>query len=170
MISALAMVSPAHGHLIAKSKDDSLRSVAATQKANLKHAEYVCKRGAGEHKRWSCWAASSVVRKNGQGWLRREHRESQTVIQPPGTQPFPLPACTRELIDREGGWRAVVWNRAGSGAYGAPQALPGYKMASAGPDWATNIWTQIKWMIGYVNARYGGMCNALAFQIRNGFY
>lgn len=43
-----------------------------------------------------------------------------------------------------------------SGAYGIPQALPGKKMASAGADWQTNPITQIKWMISYVNGRYGG--------------
>lgn len=43
-------------------------------------------------------------------------------------------------------------------------------MASAGADWRHNIWTQIRWMISYVNARYGGMCNALAFQIAHNWY
>ena len=47
-----------------------------------------------------------------------------------------------------------------SGAYGIPQALPGKKMASAGSDWETNPVTQIKWMISYVNGRYGGWAGA----------
>lgn len=34
--------------------------------------------------------------------------------------------------------------------YGIPQANPGTKMSSAGADWATNPYTQLKWMIGYV--------------------
>lgn len=83
--------------------------------------------------------------------------------------PFQLPACTVELVNREGGMRPDAVNPY-SGAYGAPQALPGSKMKSAGSDWATNLWTQLRWMIGYVNGRYGGMCNALAFQVRNGWY
>lgn len=55
-------------------------------------------------------------------------------------------------------------------AYGIPQALPGTKMAAAGPDWRTNPWTQIRWMIGYVVSRYGSECAALDFKRRVGSY
>ena len=41
--------------------------------------------------------------------------------------------CLDELWTRESGWQ-MVWNYAGSGAYGIPQALPASKMAAAGPD------------------------------------
>lgn len=57
-----------------------------------------------------------------------------------------------------------------SGAYGGPQALPGSKMASAGPDWRDNIWTQVKWMLSYETARYGSPCAALAFWDGHGYY
>lgn len=67
-----------------------------------------------------------------------------------------------ELIYRESGCRVDATN-AGSGAYGIPQALPKTKLASAGPDWETNPVTQIRWMIGYVNERYGGWTQALNF-------
>ncbi len=52
----------------------------------------------------------------------------------------------------ESGWR---WNaeNPSSGAYGIPQALPGSKMASAGPDWRTNAATQIQWGMGYIKNR-----------------
>lgn len=76
--------------------------------------------------------------------------------------------CLAELISRESGWRVTATN-ARSGAYGLPQALPGSKMASAGADWRTNPFTQIRWMLGYVTA-YGGSCGALAFQKANGWY
>ena len=66
------------------------------------------------------------------------------------------------LIYRESGCRPDSTNRH-SGAYGIPQALPGSKMASAGADWKTNPVTQIRWMIGYVNGRYGGWSQAWAF-------
>lgn len=45
---------------------------------------------------------------------------------------------------------------------GLPQAQPMSKMASAGSDWATNPYTQLRWMRGYVKERYGGSCQAEA--------
>lgn len=66
------------------------------------------------------------------------------------------------LIYHESGCRVDSTN-AYSGAYGIPQALPGEKMASEGADWKTNPVTQIKWMIKYVNGRYGGWKQALEF-------
>ena len=71
-------------------------------------------------------------------------------------------AIAIDLIYRESGCRVDATN-AYSGAYGIPQALPGNKMASAGADWQTNPVTQIRWMIGYVNSRYGGWSGALNF-------
>lgn len=67
-----------------------------------------------------------------------------------------------DLMYRESGCRVDARN-AGSGAYGIPQALPGYKMAEMGNDWETNPVTQIRWMIQYVNGRYGGWQQALNF-------
>lgn len=67
-----------------------------------------------------------------------------------------------DLIYRESGCRVDATN-ASSGAYGIPQALPGNKMATVGDDWQTNPVTQIRWMIGYVNGRYGGWSQALDF-------
>ncbi len=81
----------------------------------------------------------------------------------------PVDACLNELIQRESGWNVHATNPV-SGAYGLPQALPGSKMASAGADWRDNPWTQVKWMVQYVNSRYGGSCAALAFQKANGYY
>ena len=66
------------------------------------------------------------------------------------------------LIYHESGCRVTAEN-ASSGAYGIPQALPGSKMATMGADWETNPVTQIKWMIQYVNNRYGGWQEALDF-------
>lgn len=74
-----------------------------------------------------------------------------------------------DLIYRESGCRVDAAN-ASSGAYGIPQALPGNKMASVGADWQTNPVTQIRWMIGYVNGRYGGWSQALAWWYSHGWY
>lgn len=55
-------------------------------------------------------------------------------------------------------------------AYGIPQATPGTKMASAGPDWRTNPETQLRWMIGYCRSRYGSVCGAAYHRSAYGTY
>lgn len=77
-------------------------------------------------------------------------------------------ACLQPLWMNESGWRVTAANA--SGAYGIPQALPGYKMASAGPNWQTNATTQIKWGLGYIKSRYGSPCGAWSFWQANGWY
>ncbi len=72
------------------------------------------------------------------------------------------------IVYHESGCRVDAANP--SGAYGIPQALPGSKMASAGADWETNPVTQIRWMIGYVNGRYGGWSGAVAHKNAKGWY
>ena len=52
------------------------------------------------------------------------------------------------LWQKESGWNIRAHNR--SGAHGIPQALPGSKMASAGPNWQSNARTQIAWGLGYI--------------------
>ena len=74
----------------------------------------------------------------------------------------PQYGCAAEIIARESSWNPHATNPS-SGAYGLAQALPGSKMAAAGPDWATNPATQLAWMRDYVTARYGGACAAWAF-------
>jgi hypothetical protein len=76
--------------------------------------------------------------------------------------------CLDNIWSRESGWRYNAENA--SGAYGIPQALPGSKMASAGPDWETDPATQIKWGLGYIQGRYGSPCNAWAFWESNSWY
>jgi hypothetical protein len=77
-------------------------------------------------------------------------------------------SCLVSLWDRESGWRTNAANP--SGAYGIPQALPGSKMASAGPDWQTNAKTQILWGLGYIQGRYGTPCAAWAHSQSSGWY
>src|SRR4029077_20350760 len=57
--------------------------------------------------------------------------------------------CLVSLWNLESGWNVYASNPS-SGAYGIPQALPGSKMASAGPDWQSNAATQIRWGLGYI--------------------
>ena len=77
--------------------------------------------------------------------------------------------CLVTLWDHESGWRVHAANP--SGAYGIPQALPGYKMSSAGPDWQNSATTQIKWGLGYIASRYGTPCGAWSsWQANGGWY
>jgi hypothetical protein len=78
-------------------------------------------------------------------------------------------SCLVKLWDRESNWRVNAYN-ASSGAYGIPQALPGNKMATAGPDWLTNPETQINWGINYIKSRYGSPCSALSHSDRHNWY
>jgi len=63
------------------------------------------------------------------------------------------------LWNGESGWNQFARNPS-SGAYGIPQSLPANKMASSGPDWATNPATQINWGLNYIRGRYGSPVNA----------
>ena len=85
-----------------------------------------------------------------------------------GFSPQTYFGCLQNLWNRESGWRYDAENA--SGAYGIPQALPGSKMASAGPDWQTNPATQIKWGLGYIKDNYGSPCSAYASLQKNGYY
>jgi uncharacterized protein YabE (DUF348 family) len=76
--------------------------------------------------------------------------------------------CLVAIWDRESGWNVHAANP--SGAYGIPQALPGSKMASAGPDWQNSATTQIRWGLGYIAGRYGTPCGAWSFWQSNGWY
>jgi resuscitation-promoting factor RpfB len=77
-------------------------------------------------------------------------------------------SCLVALWDRESGWNVHASNP--SGAYGIPQALPGSKMSTAGPDWQNNATTQITWGLGYISGRYGTPCGAWSFWQANGWY
>ncbi len=97
----------------------------------------------------------------------------------------PLQAYARKLVDarwgdsqwppfadvvaRESGWQVNATNPS-SGAYGIPQALPAGKMASAGADWATNGYTQLRWMVAYIASRWGTPAGADANEIANHWY
>jgi len=78
-------------------------------------------------------------------------------------------AAANKIISQESGWNPHATNGS-SGAYGLPQSLPASKMASAGSDWRTNPITQLKWMKHYVDSRYGGANQALAYRSRVGWY
>ncbi len=83
------------------------------------------------------------------------------------------------IISHESGWcptkaqgehycPAIPDNAYTPNGYGLCQATPGYKMSSAGSDWATNPITQLEWCNSYANSRYGGWYNAYIHWINNG--
>ena len=77
--------------------------------------------------------------------------------------------CLKKLWFHESGWSKNSGSPDG-GSFGIPQALPGSKMASAGPDWRTNAATQIKWGLGYIDGRYGSPCSAFAHWQSHNWY
>jgi hypothetical protein len=85
-----------------------------------------------------------------------------------GWSPSTQFGCLVNLWNRESGWNTHASNP--SGAYGIPQALPGSKMASAGPDWQNNARTQIKWGLGYIKDRYSTPCGAWSHSQSTGWY
>ena len=73
------------------------------------------------------------------------------------------------LWNRESGWNKYARNPY-SGAYGIPQALPGSKMASAGPNWRSRVSTQVRWGLRYIRARYGTPRRAWNHSQATGWY
>jgi resuscitation-promoting factor RpfB len=78
-------------------------------------------------------------------------------------------SCLDSLWNEESGWNVYAENPS-SGAYGIPQALPGSKMASAGPDWQTDATTQITWGLQYIQSTYGSPCAAWSHEEADGWY
>lgn len=90
------------------------------------------------------------------------------------------------IVSRESGWCPTKWQGeigycpAYHGTptspyigYGLCQSTPGYKMASAGDDWATNPITQLEWCSAYANsgkfnAYGGGWLGAYNYWIKHG--
>ena len=77
--------------------------------------------------------------------------------------------CLDNIWSQESGWDIHADNPTSS-AYGIPQALPGSKMSSAGPDWEDNPETQIRWGLGYIQSRYGSACEAWSYKQGAGWY
>jgi hypothetical protein len=78
-------------------------------------------------------------------------------------------SCLDPLWEHESRWSVTAANP-GSGAFGIPQALPGSRMASAGPDWQTSAATQITWGLRYIRDTYGSPCAAWSHEQSAGWY
>jgi hypothetical protein len=73
------------------------------------------------------------------------------------------------LWNRESGWNVYASNPY-SAAYGIPQAVPGSKMSSAGPNWPSSARTQIRWGLRYIRDRYGSPRAAWDHEVNDGWY
>lgn len=136
-VAAGVVVSSSSAHLVARPAGPGLEARAKSQRVNVAHARFVCRRGGGEHRRWSCRAVR---------WLERELERTERVLEARrvaaiaealsrvgdfavavrqverwfGPQPW-LWSCPRS----EGGFGAFVMNRQGSDAGGWLQFMPG---------------------------------------------
>lgn len=69
--------------------------------------------------------------------------------------------CFDQIIKHESAWNP--WSDNGAGweeTGGIPQAHPSRKMASAGADYRSNVWTQVRWGLEYIESVYGTPCAA----------
>ncbi|HWG61260.1 MAG TPA: hypothetical protein VG253_06060 [Streptosporangiaceae bacterium] len=73
------------------------------------------------------------------------------------------------LWGKESGWDQYASNPY-SGAYGIPQAVPGNKMSTAGPDWRSSARTQILWGMRYIKGRYVSPRQAWGHECAYGWY
>ena len=93
---------------------------------------------------------------------------AKTMMKSEGWDPASQFGCLYNLWSRESGWRTTAGRV--NGPYGIPQANPGTKMSSAGPNWKTDAATQIKWGFGYIKARYKTPCGGWAEFQSAGWY
>lgn len=152
-------------------------ALAAAKKREQERAERVAAREAAERK-----AAAERAEKARQ----QKPERSKNVVPAPRKPSYSAPSgniktyaaglvgqgqfgCLDSLFNRESGWNPSAANPS-SGAYGIPQALPGSKMASAGSDWRTNPYTQVRWGVSYIKSRYGTPCSAWAHSQSVGWY
>lgn len=84
------------------------------------------------------------------------------------------------IVGRESGWCPTKWQGEYGGCpayhgtptssgvgYGLCQSTPGWKMAAAGADWATNPVTQLRWCTDYARRRFGSWTAAYNFWVVN---
>jgi hypothetical protein len=126
---------------------DALLAVAAAPKGTVLSGGI--SKGATKARRTPRQIAISLLHKF--GWSKRQYR------------------YLNWLWARESSWNVHAENLY-SGAYGIPQAVPGAKMASAGPYWRSSAHTQILWGLRYIKGRYGSPAAAWDHELATGWY
>jgi hypothetical protein len=177
----------ARDNALVKSAQDLKASEAAARQAALRHA--IARQEARKAARAAAAAAAAkaTARTAARAAARRQQAPATpaAVAQPatPSGSPQQIArgmlgshdwsgsqfSCLQPPWNAESGWNASASNPS-SGAYGIPQALPGSKMASAGADWQTNLATQIRWGLGYIQSVYGSPCGAWSHEQAYGWY
>jgi hypothetical protein len=153
--------------LITKPKNHTLKAIFTSQTKNLKYSKYICRHGDNQNQRWHCKAKV---------WLLKEWKQTYSLLHPDiRTYIETRHPCLAQIIAHENeAYDPTLDYGGGHGnvdePYGIPQATPGRKMQSAGKDWATNPFTQLRWMINYARERYGGDCAALSHKLSYGWY
>lgn len=116
-VFALAGATDAKAYLVAKPKCATMSCRMHSQLTNLKHARYVCSKGAHYSKKWSCTAVK---------WLKREYNQTMAVLHPAGvavSSSYPSHEAGWECIhSREGAWDADT----GNGYHGGLQMSYGW--------------------------------------------
>ena len=159
---------------------------AAAQKAAAQKAA-AAKAAAAKAAAAKAAAAKAAAQQAAQQQATQQQAAQQTTAQPATSAPSGSPqqiaeqmlsqfgwsssqfSCLQPLWALESGWNIYASNP-GSGAYGIPQALPGSKMASAGPDWQGDAATQIRWGLSYIQGTYGSPCAAWSHEEADGWY
>lgn len=177
--AAAAAVSSAAAHHVPEPRGLSLEQRIRWLEHRVAHHRYVCRNGNPSFRstREHCRALR---------WRERQLSAAEREVVPVGEAEIraylvrrvgqPSADCLATIIDWEtaGTWDPTIDFGGGHGnvheAYGLPQANPGTKMASAGPDWRTDPRTQIEWMIGYTTERFGSPCAAFVARRDRGTY
>jgi hypothetical protein len=113
--------------------------------------------------------ASGVAVTKTEDLSNADPRELARALMPQFGMPSSEFDCLDNIWSQESGWNVHAANPSSS-AYGIPQALPGSKMSSAGPNWEDNAETQIRWGLGYIKGRYGSACAAWSYKQGAGWY
>jgi hypothetical protein len=155
--------SPAFAHL-----DVASQEVAAGQRVGLDTAGKAAARAAAARAAAKAQAHAKAQAKIQQQADASPQRVAKGMLGQFGWSSSQF-SCLNPLWGQESRW-SVTASNAGSGAYGIPQALPGSKMDSAGPDWQTSAATQIRWGLDYIQGTYGSPCAAWSHEQSDGWY
>jgi hypothetical protein len=113
--------------------------------------------------------ATGVARTRTEDLTKADPRTLARALMPLYGMPTSEFSCVDNIWSQESRWNVHADNPYSS-AYGIPQALPGSKMSSAGPDWQNSAETQIRWGLGYIRDRYGSACAAWSYKQSHGWY